>query len=316
LIRKQTEADKFLGLQKKLLSKETMVIVKLMGGLGNQMFQYALGRSLSLHHNVDFKMDTSFLLDRTPRSKDIVIRDYDLSIFNIVENFATAAEVQRLKKKVLNNKRVDLLTKKILGINRTYIKEPHFHFCPEIFSQGPNIYLDGYWQTEKYFLNCKEAIRNDFTFRKPPGKNILELLNKINECNAVCVNVRRGDFLVNSYHGAISTDYYERGASIVREKISNVHFFVFSDDIEWCQQNLKLPDTTTYVTHEYAGGKFSDYLRLMIHCKHFIIPNSTFGWWSAWLNNNDDKIVIAPEKWFGSGPKDTQDIIPDDWIKI
>src|SRR4029079_9062476 len=127
-----------------------MVIVKLMGGLGNQMFQYALGRSLSLHYNVDFKMDTSFLLDRTPRSKDIVIRDYDLSIFNILENFATAEEVQKLKKNIFNNKRVDLLTKKILGIRRTYIKEPHFHFFPEIFSRGPDIYLDGYWQTEKY----------------------------------------------------------------------------------------------------------------------------------------------------------------------
>ncbi len=293
-----------------------MVIVKLMGGLGNQMFQYALARSLSLHHNVDFKMDSSFLLDRTSNSKDIVIRDYDLSIFNIVENFATLEEVQKLKKKIFNNKRVDLLTKKVLSIKRTYVKEPHFHFFPEIFTLGPDIYLDGYWQTEKYFLNYENTIRKDFTFKNPPGKNIPELLNKIKDCNAVCVNVRRGDFLVNSYHGAISTDYYERGASIIREKIGNLHFFIFSDDIKWCQQNLKFSDATTYVTHEYAGEKFSDYLRSMIHCKHFIIPNSTFGWWAAWLNNNDDKIVIAPQTWFGSGPKDTQDIIPDNWIKI
>lgn len=287
-----------------------------MGGLGNQMFQYALGRSLSLHYNVDFKMDTSFLLDRTSYSKNIVIRDYDLSIFNIVENIATIAEVQKLKKEILNSKKVDLLTKKVLGIRRTYVKEPHFHFFPEVFSMGPDIYLEGFWQTEKYFLNCETTIRKDFTFRKPPGKNTLELLNKINDCNAVCVNVRRGDFLVNSYHGAISTDYYKRGESIIREKIRDVHFFVFSDDIEWCQHNLKFSDSTTYVTHEYAGEKFSDYLRLMIHCKHFIIPNSTFGWWAAWLNKIDEKIVIAPQKWFDSGPKDTQDIIPEDWIKI
>ena len=287
-----------------------------MGGLGNQMFQYALGRSLSLHYNVDFKIDTSFLLDRASYSKDIVIRDYDLGIFNIVENFATIEEVQRLKKNILNNKTLDLITKKVLGIRRTYVKEPHFHFFPDVFSVGPDIYLDGYWQTEKYFLTCQKTIRKDFTFKKPPGTDILELLKKINDCNAICVNVRRGDFLVNLYHGAISTDYYERGASIIRGKINNVHFFVFSDDIEWCQQNLKFSDTTTYVTHEYAGEKFSDYLRLMTHCKHFIIPNSTFGWWAAWLNNSDDKIVIAPQKWFGNGPKDTQDLIPSTWIRI
>jgi len=287
-----------------------------MGGLGNQMFQYALGRSLSLHYNVDLKLDLSFLLDRTSHSKDIVIRDYDLGIFNIIENFATSEEVQKFNKKIFINKRIDQLSKKILGIKPTYVKEPYFHFFPGVFSLGPDICLEGSWQTEKYFLSCENIIRKDFTFKNPPGKKTLEILDKIKNCNAVCVNVRRGDFLTNSYHGAIGLEYYEKSEAIIREKYRGIHFFVFSDDIAWCQQNLNLSGPTTYVSHDYAGEKFSEYLRLMIHCDHFIIPNSSFAWWAAWLNDQPDKIVIAPKNWFNKGPKDTQDLIPDRWLKI
>jgi hypothetical protein len=161
-----------------------MIIVKLMGGLGNQMFQYALGRSLSLHYNVDLKLDLSFLLDRASHSKDIVIRDYDLGIFNIIENIATFEEVQKFKKKIFISKKIDQLTKMILGIKPTYVKEPYFHFFPGVFSLGPDIYIDGSWQTEKYFLSCESTIRKDFTFRNPPGKKTLELLDKIDDCNA------------------------------------------------------------------------------------------------------------------------------------
>lgn len=221
-----------------------------------------------------------------------------------------------LKKNIFVNKRIDQLTKNILGIKPSYVKEPHFHFFPGVFSFGPDIYLEGSWQTEKYFLNCESTIRNDFTFRNPPRQKTMELLDNINECNAVCVNVRRGDFLSNSYHGAMGLDYYKRSESIIREKNSNVHFFVFSDDIAWCQENLRFSVDTTYVSHDYAGEKFSEYLRLMIHCKHFIIPNSSFGWWAAWLSDHTDKIVIAPRKWFNKGPQDTQDLIPEGWLKI
>ncbi len=293
-----------------------MIITKLAGGLGNQMFQYAIGRVLSLQKNTELKIDLSFLLDRTtPRDKDFVFIEYDLGIFNIEEKFASPDEVKSLKKLFLNSK-ADTLIKKITGTEKTYFKEPHFHFTPTAFKLGSNIYLDGYWQSSKYFQNYEDVIRKDFTLKKSLSSKSLQLNNLIKTTNSVCVNVRRGDFVTNPIHGTIGIEYYNKAEKIINKNQSGLHFFVFSDDIDWCKKNLKFSETTTYVSHEYAGEKFSEYLELMRSCNHYIIPNSSFGWWAAWLNINPQKIVIAPAKWFGKGSYNAKDILPDTWIKI
>lgn len=292
-----------------------MIIVKLMGGLGNQMFEYAIGRALSLRHDTALKMDTTFLLDRTPREAGFVFRDFDLGIFNITASFATPTEVAALNKKLFDSKKADTLLRKILGKQPTYFKEPHFEFYPEIFSLGPDVYLEGYWQSEKYFKEYEAVIRQDFTFKAPLSAAAATLLAEMNNRQAVCVNVRRGDFVTNAYHGTTGLDYYKAGEALIASSIHTPHFYVFSDDVQWCEENLHFDHPTTYVSHAYAGEKFRDYLQLMTNCRHFIIPNSSFGWWAAWLSQHSGKIVVAPKQWFGEGNANTKDLLPQDWVK-
>jgi hypothetical protein len=116
------------------------------------------------------------------------------------------------------------------------------------------------------------------------------------------------------FHGVMGNDYIMRAVDIIESKIENPTYFIFSDDVEWCKENIHLKNMKI-VDHSYAGEKFNYYLQLMISCKHFIIPNSSFAWWSAWLNTNSDKIVIAPKNWFNVDI-DTSDLIPDNWIRI
>ena len=146
-------------------------------------------------------------------------------------------------------------------------------------------------------------------------------MNKIFlEEHPVCLNVRRGDFvsnpLMNVEHGVLGLDYYYGAINEIIQKEKDIHIYIFSDDIEWCSNNLKFDVPTTFVDHTYAGEKFSSYLLLMQTCRHFIIPNSTFGWWAAWLSNHSNKTVIAPKRWFNDASRNTKDILPNSWIKL
>ena len=146
------------------------------------------------------------------------------------------------------------------------------------------------------------------------------MADRISSVNEVCLNVRRGDFVsisvANQHHGVCETDYFSRAVNIIGEKVSNPHLFIFSDDTEWCRANLRFEHPSTLVDHAYAGKKFGQHLQLMIMCQHYIISNSSFGWWAAWLNTNKKKIVCAPEKWFNTHDYDTKDVIPANWIKF
>jgi hypothetical protein len=284
--------------------------------MGNQMFQYAFGKYLATKYQTILKVDIHSLLDRTPHKKFFVFRDYDLDIFNLEVPVATRHEVNGFTKKI-NSFFPDRIVNRLIGVKPSCIIEPHFHFSQKIFETTDNSYLEGYWQSEKYFKPISEDLkRNDFSFKSPLSQASEELARQIGNCNAVCVNVRRGDFLVTPLHGTCSPEYYKKGEAIIASQIDNPHFFVFSDEIEWCRENLSFNNTVTYVGHEYAGYKFQDYLRLMSICKHFIIPNSTFAWWAAWLNTNAHKIVIAPKRWFANDNLDTKDMLPPDWMAI
>lgn len=292
-----------------------MIIVKLMGGLGNQMFQYAAGRALSLHHQCILKIDLNFLLDRRPREQGFVYRDYDLGIFNIDPAIANEQEIKKLIGEP-GRKKTDKIIAALLGRKHNFFKEPSFNFYPNFFQLVMPVYLEGYWQSEKYFQRYEQQIRKDFTFRYIPSQAIQLMAEKIQRTRSVCVNVRRGDFVTNPLHGTASIEYYRHAAKNIESRIASPEYFVFSDDIEWCKVNLSFSAPVHFISHEYAGNKFSDYLYLMTCCSHFIIPNSSFAWWAAWLNNNPDKIIIAPKKWFNKGPKDTQDLIPESWITL
>lgn len=292
-----------------------MIIVKLAGGLGNQMFQYAFAKYLSLKHNAVLKADTEFLMKRTNLRKSFVFRDYDLDIFNLQLETATKQEVKNFKWTPLEA--ADKILNKAIGFKKGYIVEPHFHFSEKCYAAGDNSYLEGYWQSEKYFAAISNTLKaEDFIFRKQIGDNCEQLMGQIVNCNSVCVNVRRGDFVTNPHHGTCNNGYYKNGEEIIITKINYPHFFVFSDEIDWCRDNLKFNGSVTYVGHEYAGKKFQDYLRLMAACKHFIIPNSSFAWWAVWLNDQKQKIVIAPKYWFGDKTRNTTDLIESDWITL
>ncbi|PKM92335.1 MAG: alpha-1,2-fucosyltransferase [Euryarchaeota archaeon HGW-Euryarchaeota-1] len=294
-----------------------MIITKLIGGLGNQMFQYAIARSLSVIKQTDFKMDISgFELIKPPYTP----RRYELNNFNIIENFADSKEIQRFNGKKAH---LSIFLGKIFPILQNYTYhyygEKQFNYNPDVFKLKGNIYLDGYWQTEKYFKNIEDVIRRDFTVKTEPDEKNKDLLNKIKNCNGVAVHVRRGDYaevpLTSSIHGICGLDYYKKSVDLIAEKADKPHFFVFSDDMEWTKENLKIDFPVTYLSHNRPDKGHED-LRLMSNCRHFIIANSSFSWWGAWLSNNPDKIVLAPERWFKKEGMDTNDLIPDGWMRV
>ncbi|WP_128545530.1 alpha-1,2-fucosyltransferase [Larkinella soli] len=294
-----------------------MIIVELMGGLGNQMFQYAAGRHLALLNQTELALDIYYLLDRGPRlDKHFVYRNFDLDIFGI-ETPAIPPEIS------LKYGRCAPLGRQILNRFRSpgpyrYTAERHFHFDPALLRKRGPLYLSGYWQSPRYFEAIGAVIRDDFRFSDPlPGASRL-LLAQIQETNSVCLNVRRADFVTNPVHGTFGNDYYRKAEALLLKKVENPHFFVFSDDLDWCRTHLALRSPVTLVDHRHAGSKFRHYLFLMSCCRHFIIPNSTFAWWAAWLSRHEEKVVIGPGKWF-SRPlfaRNTDSLFPEGWIRM
>lgn len=283
-----------------------MIIAKLIGGLGNQMFQYAAGRMLAKTHNTELMLDITGYINQV----GITPREFKLDIFNIQTNIANQIDIDRLK----NSK----FLHKFLNKN-SYIKEKHFHFDQNILTLPNNIYLEGYWTSEKYFKNIEQIIRQEFTYTNKPDKVNQELMKQISACNSISIHVRRGDYVenerTNQFHGVCGLDYYKTAISYVAQGINNPHFFVFSDDPRWCKKNLHLKYPTTYFTNNLGKKDYED-MRLMSQCQHNIIANSSFSWWGAWLNQNPSKIVIAPKQWFHDTSIDTKDICPESWISI
>jgi len=292
-----------------------MIIVRLMGGMGNQMFQYAVGRALALTYNTRLKLDLTFLLDHTSRPR-VRLRDYDLPVFNIAAEPATREEVPFLYRKHLPGRMaffVDGLRRRMRICRGS---EKYFHFDPAVLEIGPDAYLDGYWQSPKYFDRVAETIRKEFALRDLASGTTQELAAEIASQESVCVHVRRGDFVNSSWHWTLGPDYYMAGLGLVTAKMSSPRVYVFSDDINWCRGNLRLPYQTTLVDHRYAGPKSSHHLALMSACRAFVIANSSFGWWTAWLNAYPEKIVVAPKRWFLDRSINTADLIPPGWITI
>ena len=291
-----------------------MIIMKLMGGLGNQMFQYSCGRALSLRKGVPLKLDLGFLLDRTPK-KNFIFRDYDLPIFRCNPEIASQTDKDRILRKrfFLRNKHVN----KIFPIkNRYYYTEKTTNYDNNIEKIGSEVFLEGYWQSYKYFSDFNDVIKKDFEFKHNLDSKEEVINQMIKSTNSVCVNVRRADFLASSFHGVCGEKYFKDGVNYLENFETDLKIFVFSDDMDWCKKNLKFNHKTFFVGHEYAGHKFQSYLNLMTNCKYFIIPNSSFGWWAAWLCNNPKKIIITPKKWYGNVQKTTPDLIPSNWVRI
>lgn len=290
-----------------------MIITKLSGGLGNQMFQYAVGQAIAKKNKAILKMDLSGYDNQTGMTP----RQYELFLFNIQENFSTPDDNKKIKGREPNNLFKKFLNKlHIKYYKPNYIKEKHFNFNPEILKLKDDIFLDGYWQTEKYFKDIEDIIRSEFTLKTEYSNLNPELIAKISSCNSVSMHIRRDDYITNQntneFHGIYSLDYYKKAIDLIAEKFPNPIIFIFSDDLKWCEENIKIKYPIVFV----KGNKNYEDLIIMSKCQHNIIANSTFSWWGAWLNNNPNKIIIAPQKWFNNPNINYSDIIPSTWIKI
>ncbi len=285
-----------------------MIIAKIIGGLGNQMFQYAAGFCLAHLNNTQLKLDLSGF-------EEYGLRNFDLKSFNIHYEVATDEEIMELRPSRNLEKVLQYLSPRE---KRTYYREKYFHFDEKIFLLGSNIYLKGYFQSEKYFHPAKDMLRQEFNFKEAVISNVREFSRKLLTSNSVSVHIRHGDMKKDSasrdYHGVLPIDYYKKSIAIIQSKIRQPTFYFFSDDINWVKENLSFPDAV-YVSDNITKNHLED-IYLMSQCRHNIIANSSFSWWGAWLNDNPGKMVIAPKNWFNKGPKDTYDLYPVDWMII
>lgn len=284
-------------------------IVKFNGGLGNQMFQWAFGRSLEKQTGVKTYFDMSFFEKK-------YARPFELDIFTLntpkIEDFWT-----KLKLGIIWKLRKKLNNKSLLGLN--FYSEAHFEFDENLFKLKPNTYIEGFFQNEKCFSDVEKELRADFQFKNQPDETNQKLIDKIDSTNSISLHIRRGDYVqkkrYQNLYATCSLDYYKRGVEYIAQKTQNPTLFIFSDDINWVKENLNLPYESVYVSHNTGVKSYED-LRLMSNCKHNVIANSSFSWWGAWLNNNPDKIIIAPEKWFNDNSINQNDVIPKNWVKL
>lgn len=291
-----------------------MIIVRIMGGLGNQMFQYATGRRLAAIHGAVLKLDISDF-------KNYTLHDYGLPAFNIKESIATQEEIRLFKEPEASSLKKKI--KKLVGypnkLGISHIRESQYHFDPAILTMHDSVYLDGYWQSEKYFSDISEIIRNEFTVTLPQtGKN-LTLAQQMTSCESISLHVRRGDYVTdektNTIHGTCDLDYYARCIERVAQEVHRPCFFIFSDDPEWAEKNLKITHPVTFISHNGPKKNYED-LRLMSQCRHHIIANSSFSWWGAWLNKYPNKLVLSPSRWFKEEKFNTKDLIPSTWQRL
>jgi hypothetical protein len=278
------------------------------------MFQYAAGRALSLKRNVSLRVYISGFANYG------LHQGFELQrIFNCPAEIASEADVRGILGWQYPSCIRQLLSRPGMAAFRRegLVVEPYFHHWQEIKNVPSDCYLTGYWQSEKYFLEVATQMRGDFSFRLPLENQNAELAKQINQVNAVSLHVRRGDYANNSKttekHGLCSLDYYQVAIRYVTERVTPPHFFVFSDDIAWVKNNLKIDFPHQYIDFNHGAESYND-MRLMSMCKHHIIANSSFSWWGAWLNPRKDKIVVAPKHWFAN-QTDIQDLLPQGWVK-
>jgi len=268
-----------------------------MGGLGNQIFQYAMGRALCSHLRRELKIDLTFFSKDTS-ANGFTARPYALDIFNIA---ATPWDIDDAEENEF-----------------AVIRERGFAFDGSIFERAGlvkyPIVLAGYWQSPKYFAPIEDQLRRELSFKTVLTGRWAALSRKIRDTHAVMLNVRRGDYLIKQdVHRVVSIEYLRWAIWKIDGLVADATYFIFSDDIGWCREHICIEADHYYVDEGFYDPKFDRYLQLMSQCKHFILSNSSFCWWAAWLSTNKDKVVIAPEKWFNSGI-DTKDLFPENWI--
>jgi hypothetical protein len=292
-------------------AREKRTIVKIKGGLGNQMFQYACARAMQI------RMGQKLALNISSYERDGK-RSFGLNHLNISEDCALQREKTR-KEQIF-----DPNTNRVLKAAMRFSPDLAFRVCKRFnafvwdrdryipLNPDPDrdIYLNGYWQSQKYFSPAEAAIRSELTVKEPLSPVSEALLKEIQNGESVCVHIRCGDYFSPKYARFLVCDpaYYNEAIDYLRKKLDGPRFYVFSDDCAYSRQILK--DEGDVVIVDQNNPDYED-LKLMCHCRHFIISNSTFSWWAQYLSENERKIVIAPERWKTSNS--CRDIYQENW---
>ncbi len=288
-----------------------MILVKINGGLGNQLFQYAAGRALAERHGTELALDLSWFDNRpggnTPRKYELHRYPIQARVTTAIEQFLCSFYQGRIIRRI-----------PFLPRRWHHFREKHFQYDSRYTTLPDQVYLDGYWQSSRYFEGIENIIRKELQPFTLPGKANSDLMDAMAHSSSVALHIRRGDYLSNptaiNYHGVCSLDYYHAAIEFMVEKLQNPTFYIFSDDLAWAKANLNIQHPVHYVANNSGDNAFQD-LHLISSCKNQIIANSSFSWWGAWLNPDPIKIVIAPKRWF-SVAKNTDTLYPDGWIKL
>lgn len=297
-----------------------MITVRIFGGLGNQLFQYAFGRRLSL------KLNTGLMLNYYDQ---ILRTDFDgenLTRITDVFDLPVKLYIGKIRKRILNRNTlsgIDHLISAVYAKTRYFLTENNYDYSQNIIKESKNIYASGYWQNEKYFKDIENIIRKDFKFKIEQYVSNLDIYKEITKNNSISLHIRGKDYLTKTFYARCDVRYYLDAISIISKDSSELKFYIFTDDVDNVHQNYKellkfseiVNPQTIFIKPEIVD------LVLMSKCKHNIICNSSFSWWGAWLNNNPNKIVISPKKWFSdewvNNPHySAERRIPADWHEI
>lgn len=285
-----------------------MIITEINGGLGNQLFQYAAGLSLSLRHQTQLKTAVQF------KNAD-TLRSLGLSHFNLNLIEATHEDVNQL----YSGSAVDSAIQAILPPQfKNVYKEKHFAYQSGFEKLGSNVYLKGYWQSERYFSTIANQVNEVFTLQPQYYSNVLSLIEEIKQNESVSIHIRKGDYLLHpysDYYASLESAYYNNALAALQENLPQLKLYVFTDDPKWVKENLALPIPYTLISGVQTTSMYEDF-QAMLTCKYHIIANSSFSWWTAWLSARDGKKVVAPKEWFKNGPSDTADLIPKSWLIV
>jgi len=267
-----------------------MIIVKLKGGLGNQMFQYATAYALAKKYKILLKLDTQFFKTKKKRI-------FGLHNYRIFEKIISPQEFNKVKPNLL------------------ILKHKKYKLKPIDIKPSQHVYLDGFWSSEKYFKAVEEDLRTIFVPKAPLNEQNTKLANYIKNSNAISIHVRRQDYLKLQNNVNICTlKYYNSAIETLISHVDNPKFFIFSDDFKWTKENIHSNCPTVYVEYNKDERNYVD-IYLMSLCKHHIIANSTFSWWGAWLNSYKQKIILYPKRWSSDNVHNMEDRIPLDWSK-
>jgi hypothetical protein len=304
-----------------------MIVSRLFCGLGNQMFQYAAGLALAHGRNTVLKLDVSWFSEGNAA---VAHERYGLDCFVLDAHFATEPELawcRGYQRNVAESRFGRLLAKiglrryaELLPMGGNWHIQKQFHFYPEFFDLPDGTVIDGTFQSEKFFFPVAKVVRKHFGFRYKPCPEVAALAEQIEGGEAVAVHFRRGDLVASEKYkvsqAALGMNYYREAFAQISSKVRSPRFFIFSDDLDFARNCGVCPQECVFVDC-VEDWNASEAIRLMALCKHFIIANSSFSWWGAWLSENEGKIVIRPEPWFSNMPEnDTRDLCPWEWFAV